>query len=159
MNGYQIVKVQQWFVVGLSYWFSDVWDVMVMYINIEYILGVVLKFVNIVIFNMVGVVLYWKLLVVWDFGVGYVYMCVIEVNGIIDSVQYYQFNLLQYYLLLKCMGLYLFEVYQYVKGKMFGMSGVGSIVDVIVMLGDGFNFVLLLIGIQFVFGVGIIYWF
>lgn len=72
--------------VGLSYWFSDVWDVMVMYINIEYILGVVLKFVNIVIFNMVGVVLYWKLLVVWDFGVGYVYMCVIEVNGIIDSV-------------------------------------------------------------------------
>lgn len=30
---------------------------------------------------------------------------------------------------------------------MFGMSGVGSIVDVIVMLGDGFNFVLLLIGI------------
>lgn len=47
------------------------------------------KFVSEVIFNIGGVVLYYKVILMFDLVVGYLYMCVIKVNGIVDVVIYY----------------------------------------------------------------------
>lgn len=112
----------------VGYQFMLVWDVLVLYMNVKYMLGIGLVFYNSVIFNMVGVVLYWKVVVQWDFVVGYLYMVVMQLNGIMSVVKYYQVMLLQYYSLLKCMGLYVFEVYQYVFGNMLSKVGIIQVV-------------------------------
>ncbi|MGI4857665.1 MAG: porin [Janthinobacterium lividum] len=156
-NGYQTARAQQRFAVAAGYTFNSAWDVSATYSNVQYIAGASSKFRETEIFNTGGVVLHWRPLTAWNFATGYSYTRATTANGIVNSAQYQQVSLSQYYALSVRTGLYALQALQRASGKTLGTAGSGNIINATATIGDGFQSTPSSTRSQIAAGVGIVH--